>query len=109
MSKATTEETADLSRTVLCVDDDERIDDVTAAIDDEETLEAIEATTVEAATERLQSDSVVCVVTGYDLADGTGMDVIEAVREHAPQAAVLTDLADDRDNLAGANIQPNDQ
>jgi len=85
MSKATAEEASGLSRTVLCVDDEQRIDDVAAAIDTEGTLDAIEATTVEDATERLQSESVVCVVTSYDLSDGTGMDVIEAVREHAPQ------------------------
>ena len=85
MSRATTEGASDLSRTVLCVDDEQRIDDVTAAIDGEGTLAAVEATTVEAATELLQDESVVCVVTSYDLSDGTGMDVIRAVREHAPQ------------------------
>lgn len=94
MSKATTEDKSGLSRTVLCVDDDDRIDSVTAAIDDEETLAAVEATSVEAATELLQDESVVCVVTSYDLADGTGMDVIDAVREHAPQvpSVLFTDL-----------------
>ncbi|MDS0283364.1 GAF domain-containing protein [Haloarcula onubensis] len=85
MSKATTEEASDLSRTVLCVDDDQRIEDVSAAIDSEGTLDAVEATTVEDATDLLREESVVCVVTSYDLADGTGMDVIDAVREHAPQ------------------------
>jgi GAF domain-containing protein len=85
MSKATTEEAEELSRTVLCVDADQRIDDVVAAIDAEGTLTTVEATTVERATELLTESSVVCVVTGYDLSDGTGMDVIEAVREHAPQ------------------------
>jgi len=85
MSKATTEDASGLSRTVLCVDDEQRIDDVSTAIDEEGTLAAIEATSVEGATELLQSESVVCVVTSYDLEDGTGMDVIEAVREHAPQ------------------------
>jgi len=85
MSKATTEEATDLSRTVLCVDDHGRIGDVTAAIDAEDGLSAVEATTVEDATQRLREESVVCVVTSYALPDGTGMDVIEAVREHAPQ------------------------
>ncbi|WP_324664055.1 GAF domain-containing protein [Haloarcula sediminis] len=85
MSKATTEQASDLSRTVLCVDDEQRIDDVTAAIDAEGTLGAVEATTVEGATELLREESVVCVVTSYELSDGTGMDVIRAVREHAPQ------------------------
>jgi len=94
MSKATTEDKSGLSRTVLCVDEGDRIDDVTAAIDDEETLAAVEATTVEKATELLQDESVVCVVTAYELADGSGMDVIEAVREHAPQvpSVLFTDL-----------------
>ena len=94
MSKATTEDESGLSRTVLCVDEGDRIDDVTAAIDDEETLAAVEATTVEKATELLQDESIVCVVTAYELADGSGMDVIEAVREHAPQvpSVLFTDL-----------------
>jgi Response regulator containing CheY-like receiver, AAA-type ATPase, and DNA-binding domains len=95
MSQATTGGTADPSQTVLCVDDEERINDVSAAVNDEETLVAIEATTVEGATARLQQESVVCVVTSYDLADGTGMDVIDAVREHAPQvpSVLFTDRA----------------
>lgn len=95
MSKATTEDKSSLTRTVLCVDNGDRIDDVTTAIDGEETLAAVEATTVETATELLQEESVVGVVTAYELADGTGMDVIESVREHAPQvpSVLFTDRA----------------
>ena len=85
MSKATTDGTNSLSQTVLCVDDDERVESVSAAVEDEERLSTVEATTVESARDIIVDESVVCVVTAYELADGTGMDVIEAVREHAPQ------------------------
>jgi GAF domain-containing protein len=94
MSQATTEEAGGLSRTVLCVDTDDRIDDVSAAIDADETLTPETVTSVEAAADVLVEQSVVCVVTAYDLADGSGMDVIQAVREHAPQvpSVLFTDL-----------------
>jgi GAF domain-containing protein len=94
MSKATTEEASGLSRTVLCVDTDDRIDDVSAAIDADETLTPVTVTSVEAAADVLVEQSVVCVVTAYDLPDGSGMDVIRAVREHAPQvpSVLFTDL-----------------
>ncbi|RLM41989.1 GAF domain-containing protein [Haloarcula sp. Atlit-47R] len=94
MSKATTDDAGALSRTVLCVDKSDRIDAVSEAIDDEETLTAVEATSVEAATEVIAEEPVICVITAYDLVDGSGMDVINTVREHAPQvpSVLFTDL-----------------
>ena len=85
MSSTTTGDEDTRSRTVLCVDESDRIDAVSEAIDAEQRLDAITATSVEAATQLLTEESVVCVVTGYELADGNGLDVIEAVREQAPQ------------------------
>jgi len=79
---------------VLCVDDSERIGAVAGAIDDEERLTAVEATSAEAARDIIVEEPVVCVVTADELADGSGMDVIDAVREHAPQvpSVLFTDL-----------------
>ncbi|MFC7082173.1 GAF domain-containing protein [Halorussus caseinilyticus] len=42
-------------------------------------------TSVADAVEVLETDSVACVVTEYDLPDGTGLDVVDALREHASQ------------------------
>jgi len=94
MSKATTDEASGLSRTVLCVDTDDRIDEVSAAIDAEETLSPVTAGSVADATDILVEESVVCVVTAYDLPDGDGMDVVQRVREHTPQvpSVLFTDL-----------------
>lgn len=74
-----------MSRTVLCVDTAERIDDVAAAVDADESLTARTATSVEAAQDVLESESVACVVTAYDLPDGTGLEIVGAVRDIAPQ------------------------
>jgi len=73
------------TRTVLCVDTADEIGAVSAAVDDEADLEAIEATNVEAATAILESQSVDCVVTEYELPDGSGLDVVRALRETHPQ------------------------
>ena len=74
-----------VSNTVLCVDTGAALDETTARLDEEPTLDPITSTSVAEATQRLDSESVACVVTEYDLADGTGMDVVRSVRENAPQ------------------------
>lgn len=78
-----------MTRTVLCVDDEKRISTVSAAIDAEENLSAIEATSVDDALETISETTIVGVVTSYNLPDGSGMDVIEAVREEIPQTPVV--------------------
>ncbi|WP_136718147.1 GAF domain-containing protein [Halorientalis salina] len=81
-------------RTVLCVDAADDIESVSSAIDAEDGLTAIEATSVEDATDRLESGSVDCVVTEYDLPDGTGLDIVETLRETNPQTpcVLFTDV-----------------
>lgn len=83
-----------MARTILCVDTEDRVSSVSAAIDAEETLEAVEATSVDAAKRTLATEPVVCVVTAYELSDGTGMDVVQALRETAPQTpcVLFTDV-----------------
>lgn len=78
-----------MTRTVLCVDTDDRISTVSAAIDAEENLTAIEATSVDDARDIITTEPVVGVVTSYKLTDGSGMDVIQTVREHIPQTPVV--------------------
>ncbi|WP_336337825.1 GAF domain-containing protein [Haloarcula brevis] len=83
-----------MTRAVLCVDIEERIDDVAAAVEDDESLTARTATTVEAARETLESEPIVCVVTAYDLPDGTGLEIVGAIRDIAPQTpcVLFTDV-----------------
>lgn len=66
-----------------------------AAIDGEDTLTAQSVTSVGDARAALESDSIVCVVTGYDLDDGSGMDVVAAIRELTPQTpcVLFTDVS----------------
>lgn len=78
-----------MTRTVLCVDNSERISSVSDAIDAEENLSAIEATSVDDALETISDEPIVGVVTSYELPNGSGMDVIEAVREQIPQTPVV--------------------
>jgi GAF domain-containing protein len=76
------------------VQSDDRISSVSSAIDAEEHLTAVEATSTDEAVALLKTESIVCVVTGYDLPDGSGMDVIGAARTHAPQTpcVLFTDV-----------------
>lgn len=91
-----------MSRTVLCVDTADRIDDVAAAVEDDDSLTARTATSVAAARDVLDAEPIVCVVTGYELADGTGLDVAGAIRDIAPQTpcVLFTDVAPDQIDTA---------
>ncbi|KAB1193484.1 GAF domain-containing protein [Haloferax sp. MBLA0076] len=84
-----------MSRTILCVDTAGRIDEVSAAIDAEETFEAVEATSVEDARTILDERAVVCVVTGYELDGGSGLEIAQAIRQTAPQTpcVLFTDVS----------------
>ncbi|WP_424002847.1 GAF domain-containing protein [Haloarcula salina] len=83
-----------MARSVLCVDTEERIDDVAAAVEDDDSLTALTATTVEGARETLDAEPIVCVVTAYDLPDGTGLEIVGAIRDIAPQTpcVLFTDV-----------------
>lgn len=65
-----------------------------AAVDDDESLTTRTATTVEAARETLEAEPIVCVVTAYDLPDGTGLEVVGEIRDIAPQTpcVLFTDV-----------------
>ena len=78
-----------MTRTVLCVDTEDRVSSVSAAVDDEENLTTISATSVAAARDVIDEEPIVGVVTSYTLPDGSGMDVIQSVRDQIPQTPVV--------------------
>ncbi|THE66419.1 GAF domain-containing protein [Salinadaptatus halalkaliphilus] len=84
-----------MERTILCVDSPERIATVSSAIEDHEDLTAIEATSVDEATQLLEDEPVVCVVTAYDFPDGTGLEIVETIRSETPQTpcVLFTDVS----------------
>jgi len=83
-----------MTRAVLCVDTEGRVDDVAAAVEADESLTARTATTVEAARETLEAEPIVCVVTAYELSDGTGLEVVGEIRDVVPQTpcVLFTDV-----------------
>ncbi|SFB69342.1 Response regulator receiver domain-containing protein [Halobiforma haloterrestris] len=84
-----------MTRTVLCVDSEERVSSVASTVEADDDLTAIEAASVEDAVDRIAAEPIVCVVTAYDLPDGTGMDVVDAIRSEAPQTpcVLFTDVS----------------
>lgn len=82
-----------MSRTILCVDEVGGLEETGAAIESEQGYTVHEASTVEAATEYLDEESVDAVVTEHELPDGVGLDVIDQLREVQPQtpAVLFTD------------------
>jgi CheY-like chemotaxis protein len=73
------------NRTVLCVDDEDAVDATSAVLAAGSDLEPVTRTSVEGARQAIEEEPVACVVTEYDLADGTGLEVVETIRAEAPQ------------------------
>jgi len=71
---------------VLCVDPD---DATAAAFEERPGFAAVAAGTIESAREAAEFRDVDCVVAEYELADGTGFDLFETVRENAPNAGCV--------------------
>ncbi|QLH76698.1 response regulator [Halosimplex rubrum] len=88
---------------VLCVDADETECAATrqALVADGE-VEVTVADSVAAAGDALEAGGVDCVVTDYDLPDGTGLDVAARVRETTPDTPCIlfTDASPDRIDTA---------
>ena len=89
--------------TVLCVDADEAEREATRAAlvaDGDVAVTAVES--VAAASDALQAEGADCVVTAYDLPDGTGLDVAARVREATPDTPCIlfTDASPDRIDTA---------
>ncbi|MEF8840551.1 MAG: GAF domain-containing protein [Haloarculaceae archaeon] len=75
--------------TILCVDGDGDRRSATVDVLSTSVSDVVEAADVEGSRETLRSSPVDCIVTEYDLPDGTGMDVADAVREHHPDAGCV--------------------
>ncbi|WP_134671051.1 GAF domain-containing protein [Halorussus marinus] len=84
-----------VDQTVLCIGADDDVEDMAAALDEEADLAPIARTSVAEATAFLDTESVAAVVTEYELSDGTGLDVVDAIRDHAPQTpcVLYTDVS----------------
>jgi GAF domain-containing protein len=75
---------------ILCVDPDDAAREATASALKRAGLETRTAGSLAVAEEALAADgSVDCVVTEYDLPDGTGLDLLRTVRDRAPDAACV--------------------
>ena len=77
------------NRTVLCVDTGDAVEEMAEAIRAEDGLEPVTATSITEATAQLDSQSVDCVVTEYELSDGTGLDIVKQLRSNDPQTPVV--------------------
>jgi len=74
---------------VLCVDTDDAVDEMADAIRAEDGLDPLTATSISEATDQLESTAVDCVVTEYDLSDGSGLDIVKRLRNDDPQTPVV--------------------
>jgi DNA-binding NarL/FixJ family response regulator len=81
-----------MSHRILCVDADDaaRAETVDSLRDDLDEMGVVveEATTLAEAESTLGRDTD-AIITEYELPDGTGFDLIEAAREHAPDAGCI--------------------
>jgi GAF domain-containing protein len=74
-----------VQQTILCIADESEVGDIADALSDDPNRSPVTLSSVADAAEFLETESVACVVTEYDLPDGTGLDVVGAIREQAPQ------------------------
>jgi DNA-binding response OmpR family regulator len=81
--------------TVLCVDGDDTAREETVAVLSDGDTAVIDAGDVATAIDHIRTGDVDCVVTEYGFADGTGFDLLAAVRETTPDTPCV--LYTDRD------------
>jgi CheY-like chemotaxis protein len=72
-------------RTVLCVDTEDAVSKTASAVAEDPSLSPVETTTVADAQAALSEREFDAVVTEHELTDGTGMEVVDALREESPQ------------------------
>lgn len=82
--------------TVLCVDPDDGPDGPRARLAAEPGLSVVGSDSVAAAKEQLQETDVDCLVTEFDLPDGTGLDLVRYVRDQARDIGCILFTAADR-------------
>ena len=71
--------------TVLCVDAESSIDAIQEPLDTADSVGILSRHTAEAAVETVESERIDCLVTADELPDGTGLGVIDAVRDQTPE------------------------
>lgn len=85
---------------VLCVDPNDSADSTPVdELADVSNLRILERETVAGAKETLDEEVVDCLVTEYDLPDGTGMELIAHVRDVAPDTGCILCTDADRDQI----------
>lgn len=75
--------------TVVCVDPDEDDRDETRAVFADDGHDVVACDSVADAVDAVGSGRVDCIVTEYALPDGTGLDLVERVRELAPDTPCI--------------------
>ena len=78
-----------MNERVLLVDDDPGVSEVVGLLLERETYRVERAGSVKAAIERIQAAEFELVVTDLKLPDGTGLDVIGAVRSRRPRLPIM--------------------
>ena len=88
---------------VLCVDADASyLSDLEAALADDDGFDPVAETTAEAALRH--AGDVDCVVSGYELSDGTGLDLRDDVREHGSDVPFLLHASESDPAVAEAAL-----
>lgn len=77
-----------MQQSVLTVDSKDA-PDLSTIVDSEDGMSAVEVSSCSAVETKLTEESIDCVVTGYEIEDDTGMDVVDTVRAESPQTPVV--------------------
>jgi DNA-binding response OmpR family regulator len=85
--------------TVLCVDPDDDPGGPRARLAAESELSVVWSDSVATARQQLQETDVDCLVTEYDLPDGTGIDLVRYVRDRAQDIGCILYTAADRETV----------
>jgi len=78
-----------MNERVLLVDDDPGVSEVIGMLLEREGYAVSHAATLKASLERIKRSDLDLVVTDLKLPDGTGLDVIAAVRAHRPRLPII--------------------
>lgn len=85
--------------TILCVEPGDASDAVRARLADEPGLSVIDSSSLADAREAVQEVDVDCLVTEYELPDGTGIDLVRYVRDRAQDTGCILFTDTDRETI----------
>lgn len=92
--------------TVLCVTPETDDAPTSGRLADRPAVSVVERSSLSAAKDVLADGSVDCLVTAYDLPDGTGTDLIRLVREVDPDTGCILFTDADRERIAAGTDGP---